>query len=174
MHASAWASSVAVVSAIGASVGWLLARKEKREAAQYACNTLEAARDAADAEARTAEALERSADVDEAQHRRATELFEAEEESPWDLLPIPGAGYCELVNRTGRPRYHVHIGGPGLPLRDSHREVLVVHDERQVRWRSFAQKQRAVEDRLRPVGGFFRYRRGVVEDLRERSEHTRR
>jgi hypothetical protein len=119
MHASDWASvvsgGVAVVSAIGAGIGWLLARKEKRAAGRHACEALKAARDAADAEARTANALERSADVDEAQAQRAAELSEAEEESPWDLLPIRGSHNCELVNRTARPKYHLLIAGPAMP-----------------------------------------------------------
>ena len=87
------------------------AQAESRQAKQ----AVRAARDAADAESRTAAALERTVDIHTAQERRAAEEFEAEKESPWDLLPISGDDYCVLVNRTGRPKYQVHIGGSAVP-----------------------------------------------------------
>src|ERR1700736_596690 len=111
----AWVA--AGMSALFGVLLWRSSTKSKKAQAEsrQAKQAVRAARDAADAESRTAAALERTADIHTAQERRAAEEFEAEKESPWDLLPISGDDYCVLVNRTGRPKYHVHIGGSAVP-----------------------------------------------------------
>jgi len=108
MNAGAWASwvsaVVAVASAIGSATAWWQSRKAKTEAARQAARSVEAAE-------RAAGATERLAAVEEARAAQAAEEAEAEEQSPWILVPIPGEDNCWLQNKTGTAKYDVKIQG---------------------------------------------------------------
>lgn len=115
MDGGEWASVggavIALLAMIGSGVGWLLARREKVEAAKQAERAVKAAEEAAGHAKRSADAEERIAAVEESRDAREAEQREAEERDPWELLPIPGSPDCWLHNRTNTPKYGVEVTG---------------------------------------------------------------
>jgi hypothetical protein len=109
--ASTVSAGVAVVAMIGSGVGWFLARKEKKAAADQADRATTAAESAAGHAGRAADAAERSATAAESQERREAEAVDAADQDPWVLAPIPGDDDVYLVNRSTTPKYSVTVSG---------------------------------------------------------------
>jgi cbb3-type cytochrome oxidase subunit 3 len=104
-------AGVAFLSMVGSGVGWLLARKEKRAAAEHERQALKAAQSAAGHAKRSADAEERVAAAAESQERRTVSERAAFEQFPWKLLPIPGRDNCTLHNTSRAVLYAVEVHG---------------------------------------------------------------
>jgi hypothetical protein len=91
------------LAAVGSLIGWILARREKRAAADHAKEALDAARDAVAAQQNIGLEIKRNTDIRQAQETRLSVEREAAEQDPWTLEPISGDEDCYIVNLTVRP-----------------------------------------------------------------------
>ncbi|MDT5079676.1 MAG: hypothetical protein QOJ80_4313 [Mycobacterium sp.] len=103
MWAPVVSAGVAVASAAAASVMWLRARGERREAARQA-------KAATNAATESAEHLARIADVHEQQQQTAAKQQSSLERDPWIFRPPAGrGGEGELYNDSETPKYNVNV-----------------------------------------------------------------